>query len=231
MTETHEEVLRQREAVANLGSALREVIVAHAANEVSPENLAEAARLARRITSLVSGNARELTQVASVDSLPDAIRYFSPVTGLGNPMSPPLVFGYEGESVVVRTILDRRFEGPPGFVHGGVASLLLDEVLGQAGTQAGRWGMTAFLNITYRHALPLDTELELTSHIDWMDGRKTHVVGAIALASDPSVLHVEAEALFIEPRQEKQEHYFGALRNLDGVPQSGRHGRTSPLRV
>jgi acyl-coenzyme A thioesterase PaaI-like protein len=231
MTETHEEVIRQREAVANLGSALREVIVAQAANEVSPENLAEAARLARRITSLVSGNVRELSQVASVDSLPDAIRYFSPVTGLGNPMSPPLVFAYEGESVVVRTTLDRRFEGPPGFVHGGVTSLLLDEVLGQAGTQAGRWGMTAFLNVTYRHALPLDTELELTSHIDWTEGRKTHVRGAIALASDPSVPHVEAEALFIEPRQEKQERYFGDLRDLGGVPQSGRHGGTSPLRV
>ena len=231
MTGASEKILRQREAVANLGSALREVIVAQAAHEVSPENLAEAARLARTITSLLTGNRRDLTQIASVDSMPEGVRYFSPVTGLGNPMSPPLIFGCEGESVVVRTTLDRRFEGPPGHVHGGVTGLLLDEVLGQAGTQAGRWGMTAFLNITYRRALPLDTELELTSRIDWIDGRKTHVLGSIALASDPSVLHVEAEALFIEPRQERQEHYFGGLRDLDGVPQSGRHGGTPPLRV
>lgn len=230
MNRINDEIFSQREAVANLGSALREILVAQAANEVPTENLAEATRLAHKITALVSGNERELTQVASVDSLPDAIRYFSPVTGLGNPMSPPLIFDFEGESVVVRTTLDRRFEGPPGFVHGGVAGLLLDEVLGQAALQEGRWGMTAFLNINYRRALPLDTELELASHIDWTDGRKTHVVGTIALASDPSVLHVEAEALFIEPRQEKHERYFGALRNLDGVPQSGRHGGTSPLR-
>jgi acyl-coenzyme A thioesterase PaaI-like protein len=231
MTEPSDQVLRQRAAVADLGLALREVIVAQAANEVSPANLAEAASLARQITSLLSGNRRELTQVASVDSLPDAIRYFSPVTGLGNPMSPPLVFGREGDTVVVRATLDRRFEGPPGFVHGGVTGLMLDEVLGQAGTQAGRWGMTAFLNITYRRALPLDTELEFTAHIDWIDGRKTHAVGGIALASDPSVLHVEAEALFIEPHEERQARYFGDLRDLDGTPQSGRHGGTSPLRV
>jgi len=230
MTMSNNELLHQREAVANLGSALRGVMVAQSANEVSPENLAEATRLAHMITSLLSGHERDLAQVASVDSLPDAIRYFSPVTGLGNPMSPPLVFDHAGESIVVRTSLDRRFEGPPGFVHGGVTGLLLDEVLGQAATQAGRWGMTAFLNITYRRALPLDTELELTSLIDWTDGRKTHVVGGIALASDPSVPHVEAEALFIEPRQEKQQHYFGALRDLDGIPQSGRHGGTTPLR-
>jgi acyl-coenzyme A thioesterase PaaI-like protein len=229
MTETSDRVLRQREAVAGLGSALREVIVAQAANEVPLTKLAEAAALARQISALISGNERDLTQVASVDSLPEAIRYFSPVTGLGNPMSPPLIFERDGERVVAHAALDRRYEGPPGFVHGGVTGLILDEVMGQAGTQAGRWGMTAFLNLTYRRALPLDTELEFTSHIDWIDGRKTHVVGGIALAANPSVMHVEAEALFIEPRAERQADYFGELRTLDGDPQSGRHGGTTPL--
>ena len=231
MTDTSAAIIRRRAAVAELGAALREVIVAQAANEVSLEHLAEATRLAKQLGALLSENPRDLTQVASVDSLPDAIRYFSPVTGLGNPMSPPLVFGREGEDVVVHTTLDRRFEGPPGFVHGGVTGLLLDEVLGQAGTQAGRWGMTAFLNITYRRALPIDTELVLTAHIDWIDGRKTHIVGAIALASNPTVPHVQAEGLFIEPREERQEKYFGELRTLDGEPESGRHGRTTPLRA
>jgi len=229
MTETSDALLVRRTAVANLGSALRAAIVAQAAHEVSLEHLAEATELAHRITHLLTENPRHLNRVASVDSLPDAVRYFSPVTGQGNTMSPPLVFGREGDTVVVRTTLDRRFEGPPGFVHGGVTGLLLDEVLGQAGTQAGRWGMTAFLNITYRRALPLDTELELTSHIDWIDGRKTHVVGAIALASAPAVPFVQAEALFVEPREERHEHYFGDLRTLDGVPQSGRHGGTAPV--
>ncbi len=215
--------------MAELGTALREVVVAQAANEVSIGHLEEATALARQISELLSENRRPLNRVASVDSLPEAIRYFSPVTGLGNPMSPPLEFEREGESVVVHTTLDRRFEGPPGFVHGGVTGLLLDEVLGHAATQAGRWGMTAFLNITYRRALPLDTGLVLTSTIDRIDGRKTHVVGAIALASNPSVPCVEAEALFIEPRVERQERYFGELRRLDGTPESGRHGGTAPL--
>jgi acyl-coenzyme A thioesterase PaaI-like protein len=224
MTETSAEILRQRDAVAGLGSAVRAVLVASAANEVPVENLIEATRLAGEIAALLAGHERPLTRVASVDSLPEAIRYFSPVTGLGNAMAPPLVFERSGETVIVHTRLDRRFEGPPGHVHGGVTGLLLDEVLGQAGTQAGRWGMTAFLNITYRRALPLDTELVLTSHIDWIDGRKTHVVGGIALASNPSVQAVEAEALFIEPREERQERYFGDLRRLDGSVESGRHG-------
>jgi acyl-coenzyme A thioesterase PaaI-like protein len=144
-------------------------------------------------------------------------------------MSPPLVFEREGDTVVVRATLDRRFEGPPGFVHGGVTGLMLDEVMGQAGTQAGRWGMTAFLNITYRRALPLDTELVFTSRIDTIDGRKTHVVGGIALAASPSVPYVEAEALFIEPRADRQASYFGDLRTMDGAPESGRHGGTVPL--
>lgn len=226
MTDTSAELALRREATAELGAELRAVIVAECATEVPVGNLREAARLARQLETLLVGDKRELSELASVDDLPASIRYFSPVTGLGNPMSPPLVFepGATG-SVLVRTILDRRFEGPPGFVHGGITGLLLDEVLGQAATQAGRWGMTAYLNITYRRALPLDVELVLTARIASIDGRKTLVEGGIALASDPSVTHVEASALFIEPRLELQEHYFGDLTDLSGAPKSARHGR------
>jgi acyl-coenzyme A thioesterase PaaI-like protein len=226
MTDLTEPIAVRREATAALGTALRSVIVAQCSTEVPVHNLREATALAGRIEALLVGQSRPVNVIASVDDLGASVRYFSPVTGLGNPMSPPLVFDLSASGgVLVRTTLDQRFEGPSGFVHGGVTGLLLDEVLGQAGTQAGRWGMTAYLNITYRQALPLGVELELSAAIESIDGRKTFVSGGIALASDPAVKLVEASALFIEPRAALQETYFGELTDHSGSPASARHGR------
>jgi acyl-coenzyme A thioesterase PaaI-like protein len=223
--EAEHPIHHRRSAVAELGDAMRDATVAASASEVSPDDLAEAAALARRMTAILSRHGRALSELPSVDDLSLGLRYFSPVTGRGNPMSPPLVLDdHEDGGVLARAVFDRRFEGPPGYVHGGITALMLDEVLGQAATRARRWGMTAFLNTTYRRALPIDVELEFRSWITGEEGRKTTVAGSIALASDPTTIFVEASALFIEPRAEMQADYFADLRDLDGNPKSARHG-------
>ena len=159
-----------------------------------------------------------------VDDMVELIRFFNPASGPGNPMAPPIVMTTIEHGVRSRVTLDRRFEGPPGFVHGGITGLLLDEVLGGAATRAGRWGMTAYLNITYRRALPIDEELEIVGRIEREEGRKTFVVGTIALASDPTRAFVEAEALFIEPKPSTHAGYFGELTDAEGNPTSARFG-------
>jgi acyl-coenzyme A thioesterase PaaI-like protein len=224
MTEPSVEITERRDASAELGAAMREAIVAECATEVPVESLRQAAELARQISALLSVTQRSLTELASVDDLAHSVRYFSPTIGLGNPMAPPLVLQFGDAGVHSRFTLDRRFEGPPGHVHGGVTGLLLDEVMGAAATSAGRWGMTAFLNITYRRALPLDVELEIRSWITEVNGRKTGVTGTIVVAAQPEAICVEATALFIEPRPETQAKYFSSITDLSGAPQSGRHG-------
>ena len=206
----------RRDAVAALGSAARAALVAIAATEPPIENLERAAALAEQLTAELTGTLRPLTQVPSVDDLAHGIRYLSPTIGLGNPMSPPLVIARTSVGVETHVTLDRRFEGPPGFVHGGITALLLDEVLGEAATHVGLWGLTGFLNISYLHALPIDVELVATAQVSRAEGRKTFVSGEIALAADSATPFVTAEALFVTPRAERYERYFDEVSDAGG---------------
>jgi acyl-coenzyme A thioesterase PaaI-like protein len=222
-------VEERRARVADLGRALRAATVAACVTEVDDAELARAAALAQEISAILERRTRPLEQVPEVDDLERSIRVFNPVIGAGNPVSPPLeILPTDGGSVA-RAAFDRRFEGPPGLLHGGVIALLFDQVLGSAATLAGRWGMTAFLTVQYRRAVPLDREVVLTGRITRTEGRKTFIEGGIALAEEPDEPLATAEALIVEPRPETQAAYFGSLRDAAGVPRSARFGSDRPV--
>ena len=72
------------------------------------------------------------------------------MTGVGSALAPPLVVRRDGDGVVGEATLGLAYEGPPGFVHGGMSALLMDQLLGSAAAAAGLWGMTAHLELDYR---------------------------------------------------------------------------------
>lgn len=198
----------RRSAVTELGTALRRVLVALAVTEAPVERLERATELAGALEAELSGADRPPSEIPSVDDLTHGIRYLNPVIGAGNPMSPPVVVHRSPRGVESAVTLDRRYEGPPGFVHGGVTGLLFDEILGQAATHAGVWGMTAYLNITYVRAVPLDVPLLWTAGVTRTERRKTFVSGGVALASDPETALATAEALFVTPAESTYARYF-----------------------
>jgi acyl-coenzyme A thioesterase PaaI-like protein len=118
------------------------------------------------------------------------------VVGLRNAVAPPLVITPDDEGVRADFHLGAAYEGPPGSVHGGVLSLVLDQMLGQAAGAAGKPGMTASLTLTYRQRTPLG-DLSSRAWIDRAEGHKTWARGEI---SGPDGVTVEAEGLFILPR-------------------------------
>lgn len=209
-------VRRRREAAGTLGAALRRVLVALNATEVPNEDLIAAAGQAEEIARILGRKQRPPKEVPSTDDLVEGLRFNNPVVGLGNPMSPPLVIVETPEGVRAAVTLDRRFEGPPGLVHGGVSALMLDELFGHAVTARGHWSMTASLTTSYRRPVPLDTELVLTAHVASIEGRKATVEGGISRATDPSTALVSATGLFIQPRPSTQESYFGGLTDATG---------------
>jgi uncharacterized protein (TIGR00369 family) len=74
--------------------------------------------------------------------------------------------------IVCRVRIPRRFEGPPGHVHGGVIATLLDEAMSKANRQFGVVAMTRQMEVEYLKPVPLLTPLELSaSHVD-ATGRK-----------------------------------------------------------
>lgn len=119
------------------------------------------------------------------------------VVGVRNPIAPPLQMQRDPSGRAWADFhLGAAYEGPPGLVHGGVAALVLDQVLGEAAGAGGKPGMTGTLTLRYRRGTPLG-DLHAEAHIDRVEGIKTWVVGSI---SDAEGVTVEAEGVFILPR-------------------------------
>jgi acyl-coenzyme A thioesterase PaaI-like protein len=208
-------------AAADLGTALRELIEASVTTEVPAAEVRAAAAQARQVTERLAVARRPVTQLPALDDIVKGRRVFNPVTGVASALAPPLVVRRDAEGVIGEATLGVAYEGPPGFVHGGMSAMLMDQLLGSAAAAAGLWGMTAHLGLDYRGPLPLETKLVLRARVAETSGRKSVITGTIALADDPDRILVEARGVFVLPRAEKLEAYFGSLTDASG-------GRTSP---
>jgi acyl-coenzyme A thioesterase PaaI-like protein len=205
-------------AVAELGGSMRGLVEASVATTVDAGELRAAAAQVREVTARLAASQRPATQLPSLDDPVSFRRVYSPVTGVGSPLAPPLVIRAVDGGVAAEATLGLRYEGPPGFVHGGVSALLMDQMLGAATIAAGLWGMTVHLELDYRGPLPLQTPLVLRAHVAEDAGRKTLVAGSIALASAAEQPLVEARGVFVVPRTDRLEAYFGAITDRTGRP-------------
>ncbi|MGY1617158.1 PaaI family thioesterase [Geodermatophilus sp. SYSU D00691] len=203
-------------AVTELGGALRGLLDASVRTTVPAEELLAAAAEARAVTARLTAAQRPAHQLPALDDPIAFRRVYSPVTGVGNAMAPPLDLRRADGGIVAETVLGLAYEGPPGYLHGGVSGLLLDQVLGSAAIAAGLWGMTAHLELDYRRPVPLDTPVVLRARVVEDAGRRTVVAGTIALAAEPDRALVEARGVFVSPRPEKLAGYFGAITDASG---------------
>ncbi|SFF59021.1 PaaI family thioesterase [Blastococcus tunisiensis] len=203
-------------AAADLGTALRELIEVSVTTTVAAAEVRGAAELVRQATERLAVARRSPAQLPALDDLTRGRRVFNPVTGVGSALAPPLVVHRDGDGVVAQVTLGVAYEGPPSFVHGGMSALLMDQLLGSAAAAAGLWGMTAHLELDYRGPLPLETALSLRAGVAESSGRKSVITGTIALADDPDRVLVEARGVFVMPRPEKVDAYFGSITDATG---------------
>jgi acyl-coenzyme A thioesterase PaaI-like protein len=108
-----------------------------------------------------------------------------------------LVFRVEGDEIVAEYTPDERFQGFPGVLHGGVLATMLDETLSRAAVYAGKWMMTARLEIRYRRATPIGQPLRVSARPTQVRSRLVSARGAVRLASDPTVIFAEADGVFM----------------------------------
>jgi acyl-coenzyme A thioesterase PaaI-like protein len=128
------------------------------------------------------------------------------LVGTVHPLSPGATYAFADGVLDVRATFGAQFEGPPGYVHGGIVALAFDELFGMCNVCNGQGGLTGRLSVRYRKPTPLRTELRLTAWQDHHEGRRMRVRGTIH-AGD--VLTAEAEGLFVTPRPETRVEYFG----------------------
>jgi len=129
------------------------------------------------------------------------------LVGTAHPLSPGATYAFADGVLDVRATFGAQFEGPPGYVHGGIVALAFDELFGMCNVCNGQGGLTGRLTVRYRKPTPLRTELRLTAWQDHHEGRRMRVRGTIH-AGD--VLTAEAEGLFVTPRPETRAEYFGS---------------------
>jgi acyl-coenzyme A thioesterase PaaI-like protein len=123
------------------------------------------------------------------------------VIGVRNPVAPPLVLSHDADGRVwTDFILGAAYEGPAGYVHGGICALVLDHVLGATAHQPGKPAVTGTLTLRYERGTPLGQPLRAEAHVDRVEGAKIFAVGHIA---DAGCVTVQAEGVFIHPRKAK----------------------------
>jgi acyl-coenzyme A thioesterase PaaI-like protein len=184
---------------APLAESIRRLVDASIRTEAGPAAVAAA-------TSKIDSATAELSEALKpgpfgVHRNPDGqtIAWGNAVVGVRNPIAPPLVIHRDPDGLVwSEFVLGAAYEGPPDTVHGGVCALVLDHVLGATAHQPDRPAFTGTLTLRYRRPTALGRPLRAQAHVERVEGVKTFAVGHLA---DEHGVTVEAEVIFIHPRQ------------------------------
>jgi acyl-coenzyme A thioesterase PaaI-like protein len=192
-----DEVARMRSMYEPLTESVRALIDATIRTEVGADAVAAAkaeidAATARLRSEQVDGS-YGIRFTADGDQMP----WGNVVIGVRNPVAPPLVVGQGDDGGVFTDFnLGAAYEGPPGHVHGGVAALVLDHILGAAASSQEKPRLTGTITLRYLRLTRLGN-LRAEARIARTDGVKTYAVGHLA---DDEGITVEAEGVFIRPR-------------------------------
>lgn len=144
--------------------------------------------------------------------LPESLRQHSltagALAGPGRIVVPPLVFCDDVRGKLVSlAFLGEDLCGHVGIVHGGMLATLMDESMGRCGLAAlpHRIGVTARLTVDFRKPVKAGSYVVIKAEVVKTEGRKVWVKGRIEELGDGKEgdVLVEAEALFIEPKNAK----------------------------
>ena len=124
------------------------------------------------------------------------------VCGTENPQSMGLTWYLsENNSIHADMIFTQTHQGPPGHVHGGASSAVLDEAMGAAVWRAGYSVAAVNLEINYKKPLPLGQNISIEARVTEVHPRKILTTSEMRLP-DGSVavtgrgIYVQAPHLF-----------------------------------
>ncbi|MFB9662780.1 PaaI family thioesterase [Glycomyces mayteni] len=204
-----EDLELRRKAVAELGREMRALVETVSRTETPTEVLEELAGEVKRLEARFTGRRRERAEIPEVDVFPFGLRMYSPAAGHGSPIAPPMdIEETDKDGMVGRCVLGVVHEGPPGYAHGGLSAMLLDELMGWACAAKGLPAMTIGLDVRYRRPVPVETPLLLKARVTGVEGRKITVAGSVCPELDPETILVAAEGRFVAPDLDRARSLF-----------------------
>ena len=175
---------------------VRELIDAALKTEAEPDSIEAVRTTIRSATDALRSRQRDEGRVVrhAVGGRP--VVWGNAVIGLRNAIAPPLTIQHGDDAAWSEFTLGSAYEGPPGWVHGGVCALVLDHVLGEAASAGLTKPLfTGTLTLRFVRGTPLG-RLRADAAVERTEGVKSFVSGHL---SDADGVTVEAEGIFITP--------------------------------
>jgi uncharacterized protein (TIGR00369 family) len=121
--------------------------------------------------------------------------------GQANPVGLHLEFLLAADqSVVCVPAVPDTFEGPAGYLHGGIIATLLDETMSKAVRARGFTAMTRHMEVDYLRPVPSAATLRLEGRITRNEGRKHWTEAKILDATGALLAHAKGVFIEIRPR-------------------------------
>lgn len=177
---------------------VRDLIEAVLDTDADPASLDAAREAIRTAADALRRRQRDPTQTVRYAVGGRPVVWNNAAIGLRNAIAPPLTIqhGDDGSSCWSEFTLGAAYEGPPGWVHGGVCALVLDHVLGEAASAGLTKPLfTGTLTLRFVRGTPLG-RLRAEAAVERTEGVKSFVSGHL---SDTDGVTVEAEGIFITP--------------------------------
>ena len=188
----------QAAALTGLAASVRTLIATVVLTDADEAEVDAVTREVDALTRRLAVATRTAPPLAQLDETGTLHQPAGPVTGPLNPIAPPITIDASPDGTANAAFtLGVVYEGPPGFVHGGVSAMILDHLSGTAVAATGVPGMTARLDLTYCRPTPHSEPLTAEARIVRATGRRKFVESRI-LGPDGQVT-VEATALFVMP--------------------------------
>lgn len=105
--------------------------------------------------------------------------------------------------VVCHATIPESFEGPVGFVHGGIIATLLDEVMSKAVRAQGVTAMTRQLEVEYLRPVPSGRAVRMEGRVVRNEGRKHWSEARIE--NGEGIVLATGKGLFVEVRASRMK--------------------------
>lgn len=196
------EVAQMRAVYEPLAQSVRELVDATIRTEVDAETVsavkAQIDAATARLRAQQSDGPFGVRYTTGGDRMP----WGNPVIGIRNPVAPPLVVHRDADGRVRADFdMGAAYEGPPGHVHGGIAALVLDHLLGEAASDGVNPRFTGTITLRYLRTTRLG-RLHAEAKVTHGEGVKTYAAGHLA---DEDGVTVEAHGVFIQPKWAREQ--------------------------
>lgn len=187
----------QRASYVPLTDALRKLIDVGIHTAVDDATVKEAMGHLEAATRLLEQQQRAATSTLRHADTGRPLAWANPAVGLRNAIAPPMIIEHEPDgSCWSEFTLGPAYEGPPGWVHGGICALLLDHILGEVASEGlSQPKFTGTISVKYLRGTHLG-RVRAEAFVERSEGFKTFARGYLR---DGDGVTVEAEGVFIMP--------------------------------